>query len=201
MTRHHFDRQMGRIYGVFSDKGFQDERLKAIWKVSEDLPELAFTKIVEHFISTFRQPPLPKDFIEAALRERTGMRQRSFEEASASREPGCQRCCDAGVHEIRHDMSGKIILVRCECDIGRDSFHQDLPRWNALKFGKDFTPLFMGHAERYLIWKPDADWKPERGMTQLDEKIAIWKIVVNESRQFWRTFNTGESGPDMPPAG
>jgi hypothetical protein len=202
VTQEHYNAQMGRIYSLFGDKAFPAERLKIVWQTCKDLPDRSFTKIIDHFASSFRHAPLPKDFIEAAIRERAGMSPRRFEESAASHEPECNKCCDAGVFEVQHDKTRQIVFIRCDCEMGKDSIHRDFPQWNALKFGNQFTPIFMGHNQRYLIWKPDEGWKPERGMGQLDEKIALWKIIVNESKDFWKAcFEGGGERDDLPPAG
>lgn len=70
MTQAHFNHQMGRMYSLFGEKSFANERLKIIWSIVEDLQDHSFTRIVNHMVSNFRQPPLPKDFREAAIGER-----------------------------------------------------------------------------------------------------------------------------------
>jgi hypothetical protein len=70
MTAAHFNQQMGRLYSLFGEKNFPPERLKIIWSSVEGLDDGSFTKIINHFVSSFRQAPLPKDFNEASRLER-----------------------------------------------------------------------------------------------------------------------------------
>jgi hypothetical protein len=200
MTDEFFRSQLIRVSEQFGAKAITAERSRMIWHVTKDLHEGAFMRIVDHFLASFRYAPLPKDFIEAALRERAGMSQARFQEQSSSREPQCNKCCDAGVFEVSHDMSGKIVFVRCSCDAGKDYYQCDIPQWNAFKIGNEFTPLYMGDNQRYLIWKPDGGWKPGQGMSQLNEKTLMWKSKMKESREFWRTFGLPMNAPPPEPA-
>lgn len=75
MTTDHFNNEMGRLYGLFGEKSFHQERVRFIWSHWKDLPDHGFTKFVNKLIATCRQAPLPQDFIEAAHQER----KRSFD--------------------------------------------------------------------------------------------------------------------------
>lgn len=73
MTDEQFQFQMKRLESAFGEKHFDLERLDLI-KQSVFWMELGqFSSVVDHFISSFRQAPLPKDFKEAAIHERNKM--------------------------------------------------------------------------------------------------------------------------------
>lgn len=73
MTQEEFIFQMKRFDSVFGPKVYPFERLELIKRHVIDLPPYNFSRIVDHLLSTMRQAPLPKDFKEAALNERTHM--------------------------------------------------------------------------------------------------------------------------------
>jgi hypothetical protein len=76
VTQSEFDSQMQRITGTFGDgRVYSRERVAMIWGSVSDLSAKSFSNIVNLFIATLRQPPLPSDFREAAYAER----KRSFE--------------------------------------------------------------------------------------------------------------------------
>lgn len=70
MNTNEFNLQMGRLFSLFGEKSFSNERLKMIWNFTSDLSANSFERIIDHMISNFRQTPLPKDFKEAAVGER-----------------------------------------------------------------------------------------------------------------------------------
>lgn len=177
MTEIYFREQIGRLSSEWP-KSFSPEKQKLIAKALKDVPDYAVEKIVTHFLSTFRQAPLPKDFIDAALRETLGREQRRAEEY-IDREPRCPKCWDCGVFEVQHDQTREIAFIRCSCLEGDKSFHQKLPQWDAFTFGSEFTPLYMNDGRGGL-------WKPEQGMSGLDEKAALWKAKIEQSLEFWR---------------
>jgi|GEM_PF-4418450 len=198
MTEDFFKTKMSVIAAEFGGKPFTAERFRMIWHVLKDLPENSFSKIVNHFLSTFRQMPLPKDFIDAAIRERSGVKNRTFNDEGESREPQCQKCCDCGLFEVQQDRTKLIALVRCSCETGANSIHRDLPRWDPFTMGRFFSPLHMGQNSRHLIWRPDIPVNPRDIMGSLEEKMKIWKLKIRESLEFWAAFS-GQSGPDVPP--
>lgn len=65
MTLEFYKTQMNRMIETFGEKSFSAERQKYIWERSRQMPEYAFQKICEHFISSFRAPPLPRDFVDS----------------------------------------------------------------------------------------------------------------------------------------
>lgn len=71
MTHATFNIDMQRIYSVFGEKAYGNERLNLIWKFCSDLEDNQFSKIVDHFLSSARYSPLPKDFKDAATAEKS----------------------------------------------------------------------------------------------------------------------------------
>lgn len=71
MTQNDFNIQLGRIYSVFGEKQYGKERLSLIWQSCKELSDYAFIRIVDNFISSARFAPLPKDFKDAAIAEKS----------------------------------------------------------------------------------------------------------------------------------
>lgn len=71
MTQSEFDQQMSRITNTFGEgRVYSRDRIAQIWKTVCDLSGYQFARIVDNFLSSFRQSPLPKDFADAARAER-----------------------------------------------------------------------------------------------------------------------------------
>jgi hypothetical protein len=83
MIREEFEAQLGRLTANFGKNALTEERVTLIHKAVKDLTAHEFKKIVDHFISNFRQAPLPKDFFEAS-RQEVGSRVRKEVEACVS---------------------------------------------------------------------------------------------------------------------
>lgn len=70
MLAEQFRAEMGRIIGTFGKAAYSEERTDLIHRAIKGLGYGEFSRVVDHMISTFRYPPLPKDFAEAAIAER-----------------------------------------------------------------------------------------------------------------------------------
>lgn len=173
-----FDIEMGRLYGVFPRSNFSDERRKLIFYIVESLPASSFRRIVDHFIATFRQAPLPKDFIEAKVRENHNAPRQSGAYSPAP-DPNCEKCYDSGILEIQHESGPDIYFCRCRCYAGHMTDHTELPMWTYDLHAKEFKPLYSSEG-RYKVWIP------KDGISGLNEKVAIWKAQKKESLKFWR---------------
>lgn len=70
MTLDQFKFQISRLESTFGERNFDTERLDLIMTSVMWMELGEFSKIVSHFIATFRSAPLPKDFKEAAMIQR-----------------------------------------------------------------------------------------------------------------------------------
>ncbi len=184
MVAFEFDQEMARIYEVFKRTQYTAERTELIFKGLCNLPRESFRRIVTHFISTYKTAPLPKDFFEAAIRERNHI---GFKKESKPREIWCKKCNDSGVVNVLHKASKKRLFMHCDgiqengttCD---DRNPWNLPRW-APSLDTDFTFIpFFG--EEALKWKPKK-FSPARLEESLKDKVEEWKLMVRVSEQFW----------------
>lgn len=82
MTPDQFKFQMHRLEDTFGAKNFTMERLELIERFCMWMSLGQFSHICDHFISSFRYAPLPKDFKDAAIREKKN----SFEKEVLSTE-------------------------------------------------------------------------------------------------------------------
>ncbi len=73
MKQAFFVEEMKKITKVFGTQNYPQDRLRLIWEQVADLSEWQFTKIVEHFCAdrNVNYPPMRKDFIEEAHRQRS----------------------------------------------------------------------------------------------------------------------------------
>lgn len=83
MIRDEFNAQISRLVATFNKSAFTDERITLIYKSVSGLKANEFGRIVDQFIANFRQAPLPKDFQEAANKERNA-RFKDYSHSSAT---------------------------------------------------------------------------------------------------------------------
>ena len=121
-----FKHEMQRMYSLFGDKSYPEERLRSIWRACKDLPDDSFRWIVSTFIDTQKYAPLPKDFKELAYREKVRLGIQTKEaETKPFKEANCKECGDSGnlfvVRRENHEPWAKWErgMMRCYCEVGR----------------------------------------------------------------------------------
>lgn len=186
MTDLEFDMAMRRVTETFPNKGaYTEERLKLIFKATRSLPAHAFNRIVDHFVANSRYAPLPKDFLEAAAKERVHLGE-SIRQWTSPPPIACKWCNDGGVMEVEGKQTRNEYFIRCGCEAGRFSIHRDLPRWTSSEFGQHFIAHAM-FGERALRWKPK-NFDPSDSVNSLHDKLEEWKLKLDLSKAFWREW-------------
>jgi hypothetical protein len=190
MTTIEFDRAIDRLYREFPSAKLTAGKKEIIWNGCGHLPEFNFNKIVNHFIATFRQPPLPKDFLDAARAE--SARTKYTHEPNAPAEPAkCDWCCDGGVMEVIAKHNKRTYFIRCECIEGAHSFRTELIQWHPL-MSENFDRIDMKR-DGYKKWKPRYKFNPDDPQGSLHDQVEIWKLQMKVSVAFWDDLK-----PDTP---
>jgi hypothetical protein len=125
ITKYQLKLQIDRLIDVFGEKSFSDQRELMIWEAVEGLAYPQVIGIVDHFIRSSKNAPLPQDFVEAAKGfERQG-RKRPLGELQDDAK--CADCDDSGFVMIErlekfeswaHAVSGS---AACHCTRGSDA--------------------------------------------------------------------------------
>jgi hypothetical protein len=185
---------MAKLRTEFGPKAFTPERQDIIARAVRTLPDRNFEKIVQHFIANFRQAPLPRDFLEAAAKERVHLGEIKREWVPAP-EPDCDWCNDGGVMEVEARQSGREYFIRCGCLAGHKSFRTDLPIWSTETFGEYFKVHKMKGA-RALRWKSKNAFDPKAAIESLNDKVEEWKVKHQVSVIFWREWMGEHAWPE-----
>lgn len=197
MTQHCFDTQMARLKETYGARTYGPGREELILKSTRHLHDYAFEKIVSRFIADSRQAPLPKDFIDAANRERGG-HQRLLRDNVA--DPiRCEWCNDGGVIEVTHTADSKEYFMRCDCEnhlpererTWAKHFRTELPYW-----GGDMEKFFTRHkmyGPRALKWRPRR-FDPGRILESTHDVVERWKLKLKVSAVFWRELERDSGG-------
>jgi hypothetical protein len=121
MTHGQFKLQIQRLSEAFPGKSFNGQRLELIWKRCCYLPIDSFMKMIDHFIETFRYPPLPKDFSDAAKEETSRLRGCGADryEPEYTKPANCVSCNDTGYLFV--SLDGSLYLMNCECPRGANN--------------------------------------------------------------------------------
>lgn len=189
MNHLEFDKAMMRLGASFPNAQYSGERLKLIWEKCEFMPARSFERIVGNFVSGSRYAPLPKDFIDAAIKERQHL---GFAREIAPAAPiECDWCNDGLVMEIMRKDDGEEFFCRCECNLWphnsekprRWSSHTQLPIW-AKEAERHFLPLKM-FGERALRWKPPRGFDPRKPEESLKGMVERWQLKMRKSEQMW----------------
>lgn len=190
MTFQYFQEQMGRLRTEYGAKAFTPGREEIIYKAVRSLEPYQFEKICSHMISTQRIAPLPKDFVEAAMRERhhTGQQAQSPPYVVV-----CEWCNDGGIIEVMHKLSGEEYFARCGCTFGRDSIHRSLERfeWTGHMSNKFLLHKMAG--ERSERWK-SCSFNPNSASDSLAAIRELWNAKLRRSAAFWNESSSGDGG-------
>lgn len=69
ITREQFQLQVQRLEDTFGDRHFSDQRTHMIWGYVKDFDYQVIIRMVDHFIRSSKQAPLPIDFQNAVKAE------------------------------------------------------------------------------------------------------------------------------------
>lgn len=171
-----FNAQMGRLYSLFGEKAFSNERLKLIWNFTSDLDDNSFEHIVDHMVSNFRQIPLPKDFKEAAIAERNSKADyRNTAAVNGEMKYDCLDCHDLGYMLLKSRADGKELLVRHKCAAGET---------NSISIPFFTRPML----DDYSLSEVPKNWfvPSDKSMKGIWEKVNGWKNYIRMAENHWR---------------
>lgn len=190
MTPIEFDMAMNDLAEAFPRAKYSASQRRTIFEKCEWMPYFSFKRIVNNFTLGARYAPTPKDFIDAAYKER---QHHGFGKEEAPRKPiVCSYCNDGGVCEVMHKESGEEFFARCGCTLGEYSIHRELKRFEWT--GAD--PAYLVHkmqGERAERWKPVA-FNPSKAKESLEALADIWFAKVKRSRAHWAALELGDDG-------
>lgn len=195
MTPIEFDRAMERLGHSFPQANYSAERLKVIWEKCQWMPAHSFERIVGNFITGARYAPLPKDFIDASIKERQHLGEPRRE--SQPIPIVCQWCNDSGVNEIMRKSDGSEFFCRCDCMRSLERRHinlrPELPEWTEALAQEFLRHKFYG--ERALRWKPNIQLNQRNVANVIQATAKLWQKKLHASRVMWLAWLT-EGGPE-----
>ncbi len=175
MTDEQFKLQIDRLKIAFGDKAFDAQRLFLIRNSLRSVTYEEFQRIVNRFMATKKpnDPPLPKDFMESAVRRA----ETKWQEREAKHEMRCLNCIDVGV--VRVDVDGYETLAICDAiDSRGEKCGQGA--WQSWKL-----PFANGAKTKALDWR---EFKPKEftgKLSQLRERTLWWREKVKTAEEFW----------------
>lgn len=190
MTPIEFDQAMSRLTLSFPQSSYSGERLKLIWEKCSWMTARSFERIVGNFIAGNRYAPLPKDFIDAAIKERQALGERK--DMAPPTPIACHWCNDGGVCEVMRKADGEEFFCRCGCQTGRDSIQQQLPQWSS-----SMESEFLRHAmfgQRAQRWMPDKGFDSKRPEACLEFLRDKWREKAKRSAVMWAAREQDDGG-------
>lgn len=188
MNVQEFQTQMMRIQRTFDKVDYNVDRAKLIFDSVQDLDFYEFKRIVDQFIKTSRQAPMPSDFIQAADSFRKS-RPRNVN-PNEGLEPDCRHCVDVGFFQVAyHDTPESKTLMRCSCPIGETRHPKFfIPQWEpkiAAVFKRESCPLSW--------FKPkDGVFDPEKPVYSLRGIVDAWMERLRLADGHWRAVSNQE---------
>jgi hypothetical protein len=189
MNKLEFSEQMSRMTEAFGEKIYTASRTALIWKLVEDMEPGDFRRVVDHFIRTCRQAPLPADFDQATIPYR-----RKILPDTGALDPLCLRCNDVGFIRVRYheDTEGKsATLMRCSCPNGKRHSDLFIPTWERgleAAFAWDACPL---------EWFKPRNFEPSGEGVTFDSLLGIldkWKARLRAADKHWKDLSKQETG-------
>lgn len=178
MTEYYFKEEMKRMYSLFGEKSYPEERLKSIWRTCQTLPNESFRGIVNRFVDSSKAAPLPDEFKKLAYEEKKRLGIEVKEpESKPSNEAKCWDCADSGNLSIyRKDVfepwaktpSG---TIRCHCEVGRKRPVSQGPVW---------TPQWANSYSKDPVYSKEikGNWLPTPQLTL----VKMMRLVANTNR-------------------
>jgi hypothetical protein len=179
---HEFLEQIKRLENAFGHRAFDVERCDIIRKSLRSISGDEFRHIANRFISSRKptDPPLPKDFMEFALR-RAGHKI-EIENPSYIH---CGKCAGVGVLLMKIDELETLAI----CDFpdpnhGGPCGQGDLQTWKLPKASQ-----YSQYQTRPLPWQP---FKPNKltgnVLSDISEKVKWWREKVRVAEAFWSSL-------------
>ncbi len=188
MNKLEFSEQMARMTESFGEKTYTQSRTDLIWKMVQDMEPGDFRRVVDHFIRSSRNPPLPSDFDNATIPYRRKM----IPEGETT--PDCSICLDVGFIRVRYHgdtAMASATLMRCPCSRGKRHPHLFIPTWER-------------GLEQAFTWAPcPVEWfKPKEfdpgpeGVTleSLKSILDNWMGRLKSAHQHWTNLSRKETG-------
>lgn len=177
MTEYYFKEEMKRMYSLFGEKSYPEERLKSIWRTCQTLPNESFRGIVNRFVDSSKAAPLPDEFKKLAYEEKKRLGIEIKEpESKPSAEAQCWDCGDSGNLKILRRETFEAWAkfpegtIRCQCEVGQKRPVSQGPIWNS-QIAKSYTidPVY-----------PDlkGDWLPKPHLTL----VKMMRLAANNNR-------------------
>jgi hypothetical protein len=182
MNELEFQNIMQRIYATFGDKTYSKPRVEMIFAKARRIPPANFSKIVDHFLTTLRNAPMPIDFQNAVYGE---MRANGWFEDDDIRGPEilCHECNDVGVIWVRYHDESVHSLMKCTCYEGLTD-HTNLPTWdNGLRgvFKKSPLPSSWFPRPDILNIKPIGSEEE----SEIWKAAKVWMKKIRTAEKYW----------------
>lgn len=128
-----FEAQTKRLRSAYTDKAFNNERIKLIWSHVKNRDATWFERLVDRVIEKERYAPMPGYFAEEARKFRP-------DEKAEGQSWGCLKCKEGNGILLKYSNTGSPWAFRCLCDAGKslgpqfNYFNQQV--WDAIQNGE-----------------------------------------------------------------
>jgi hypothetical protein len=136
ITRAQLGVQIDRLVDTYGDKAFSDQRVHLIWEAVEHLDYANVITLVDAFIRSEKNPPLPADFATAAREFRPQGKRYALGEIQPREIARCWDCGDSGFLQFTNQRcSGS---CPCHCIRGE----QLIEAGKRMRSPTDFGPQY-----------------------------------------------------------
>lgn len=160
ITREQFALQIDRLIDVWGDKAFSEQREYLIWEAVDGLQYAQVIALVDGFIRSSRNAPLPQDFIAAASEFESKKLRYMLGEEKPIDEAACKDCLDSGfIRLTRRTEYAKWAVYSsgsapCHCFRGKDLIAAGKRRKRPIDFGAQFNETWLASYDIERPYKP-----------------------------------------------
>lgn len=176
MTLDEFDSAFAPITTKWKNN-YSPEQVERIFKHVRDLNSWHLKLIVDAFLDTARQAPLPRDFRDAAraYKKRLGISEKKHEYKYE-----CEHCRDGGMLSLTDRTDGHRTFARCDCQRGK------IETWNIPIWGPDLSRHFarepLSSRDTGFLSHTHGPVTPDK----LKGLVVAYKAKMKIAQQYWR---------------
>lgn len=175
MDQMDFNHHMQRIFQTFGDKTYSKPRMDMIYARARRIPPENFAKIVDQFVLTHRNAPMPIDFQSAVYGE---MKALGLFDNEQEFQVNCVECEDLGLIYVFYQAEHS--LMKCTCYEGKQD-HTNLPMWHSSLRGA------YGKAPVPRSWFPKVSLEEVTGSQQdMWKATRTWLEKIRKAENYWK---------------
>lgn len=185
--------QINRVVSTFGESHFRGERIKAIYKILEEVPIDWIEEMVDSFIENSKYAPTPNDFRNSVML--LSKQKATYKHTETIYKTDCIDCYDTGFIFCKLNELEPDTLVFCHCDYGEVSEvispKTYMPRWQVEKFDKTYGFIKLPFILENFLPKDvkEVEKFSDQFMQRVSPSLDYWKAMIHNASEYWEIKN------------